>query len=582
LYSNEPPGGLIVSGENAMNTKPWLEFYEPGVPETLEIPSHTLHESLSMAASRYANNTAVIFYGRKITYRELDAAATRFAAALQGLGVNKGDRVMIDMPNTPQFIIAFYGILRAGAIVVPANPQYVARELAYQATDSGAQTIVALTMNWNTIREARASTPLKRAVLTNIKEYFPPLLKLLFTIAKEKKEGHRPDVRGEPGVYDFRSLLKEAGDLTPVTVGQREVAVLGYTGGTTGVPKGAMLTHRNLVAQAAISAAWFVDRLPGKDVYMGALPLFHVFGLACVMNLGVHEGAAVILVPDPRDLKSLLSAAHTHRPTAFSGVPALYAAINSHADLRKYDLTSITTCTSGAAPLPEQVQTTFEHLTGGRLVEGFGLTETCAASIVNPMKGARKIGSIGVPMPNTLAKIVDAQTGTDLPVGQVGEIAISGPQVMAGYWNNPGETAKVMRPDGFFLTGDLGTMDEDGFFKVVDRKKDMFIVGGFNVYPREIEEVLSLHPKVMDAAVVGIPDVQRGHNVKAYVVLKPGQQATAAEVTDYCRRNLTRYKVPREVEFRDAIPKTMVGKVLRRALRDEEVAKRAATTGRVA
>jgi long-chain acyl-CoA synthetase len=554
--------------------KPWVKFYEPGVPETVEIPTHTLHQSLSMAAEKFPNNTAIIFFDHKMTYRELDAAATRFAAALQGLGVKKGDRVMIYMPNTPQFVIAFYGILRAGAIAVPTNPQYVPRELAYQATDSGSETIVALTMNWKTIREARAQTPLKRVILANIKEYFPPILKLLFTLAKEKKEGHKPDVRGEPGVYDFQTLLKQAGEFKPVEVKQEEVAVLGYTGGTTGVSKGAMLTHRNLVAQATITLSWFVAREPGKDVFMGALPLFHSFGMTCVMNTGVHEGAAMILIPNPRDLPSVLKAAHKHRPTIFSGVPTMYAAINNYKDLKKFDLTSIKSCTSGAAPLPEEVQNTFERITGGKLVEGYGLTETCSPTHVNPMSGTRKIGTIGVPLPNTLSKIVDPVTGADLPVGQVGEIAIKSPQVMLGYWNKPDETAKVMLPDGYFLTGDLGTMDQDGFFRVVDRKKDMFLVGGFNVYPREIEEVLYQHPKVLEAAVVGIPDIQRGDNVKAYIVLKPGETATAEEILDFCRQNLTRYKVPREVEFRDALPKTMVGKILRRTLRDEELAKR--------
>ncbi len=556
------------------DSKPWVKFYEPGVPETVEIPSHTLHQSLTMAAEKYPNNTAIIFFDHKMTYRELDTAATRFAAALQGLGIKQGDRVMIYMPNTPQFVIAFYGILRAGAIVVPTNPQYVPRELAYQATDSGSETIVALTMSWKTIREARAQTPFKRIILSNIKEYFPPVLKVLFTLAKEKKEGHKPQVSGEPGVYDFQTLLKQAGEFKPVEVKQEEVAVLGYTGGTTGVSKGAMLTHRNLVAQAAITLSWFVAREPGKDVFMGALPLFHSFGMTCVMNTGVHEGAAMILIPNPRDLPTVLKAAHKHRPTIFSGVPTMYAAINNYKDLKKFDLTSIKSCTSGAAPLPAEVQNTFERITGGKLVEGYGLTETCSPTHVNPMSGTRKIGTIGVPLPNTLSKIVDPVTGADLPVGQVGEIAIKSPQVMLGYWNKPDETAKVMLPDGYFLTGDLGTMDEDGFFKVVDRKKDMFIVGGFNVYPREIEEVLYQHPKVLEAAVVGIPDIQRGENVKAFIVLKPGETATAEEIIEYCRQNLTRYKVPREIEFRDALPKTMVGKILRRTLRDEELAKK--------
>ncbi len=554
--------------------KPWIKFYEPSVPETVEIPGHTLHQSLSMATQKYADHVACVFFNRKMTYRELDAAVTRFAAALQGMGVKKGDRVMIFLPNTPQFVIAFYGILRAGGIVVPTNPQYVPREVAYQANDSGAETIIGLTRTWKTIQEARIQSPFKRVILTNIKEYFPPVLKLLFTLAKEKKEGDRVAVQGETGIYAFQDLLKGAGTFTPVAVSQNDVAVLGYTGGTTGVSKGAMLSHRNLVAQAAITLAWFPDNQPGKDVLMGALPLFHSFGMTCVMNIGVHLGAAMILVPNPRDLPNVLQNAHKHRPTIFCGVPTMYSAINNFKELKKYDLTSIKYCTSGAAPLPEEVQVTFERISGGKLVEGYGLTETCAPTHVNPMSGTRKIGCIGVPVPNTLSKIVDPETGADLPVGQVGEIAINSPQIMLGYWKKPEETAKVMLPGDFFVTGDLGTMDEDGFFKVVDRKKDMFIVGGFNVYPREIEEILYQHPKIMDAAVVGIPDVQRGENIKAYVVLKAGETATAEEIIAYCRENLTRYKVPREVEFRDTLPKTLVGKILRRVLRDEELAKK--------
>ncbi len=554
--------------------KPWIRCYEPGVPETVEIPTHTLHQSLTMAANKYPESTAIIFFDSKMNYRELDAAATRFAAALQGMGVKKGDRVMLFMPNCPQFVIAFYGILRAGGIVVPTNPQYVPREIAHQATDSGAETIVGLTMSWKTIKESRGQTPIKRVILGNIKDYFPPVLKLLFTLAREKKEGHRPDLSGESGVFDFQTLLKNAGTFTPVEVAQEDVAVLGYTGGTTGVPKGAMLSHRNLVAQSAITLSWFLDNRPGEDVLMGALPLFHSFGLTCVMNIGTHLGAAMVLVPNPRDLPSVLKAAHKHRPTIFSGVPTMYSAINHFGDLKKYDLTSIKSCTSGAAPLPQEVQTTFERITGGSLVEGYGLTETCSPTHINPMRGTRKIGTIGVPVPNTLAKIVDPETGADLAVGQVGEIAIQSPQIMLGYWKKPEETAKVMLDGCWFLTGDLGKMDEDGFFTVVDRKKDMFIVGGFNVYPREIEEVLYQHPKIMEAAVVGLPDVQRGDNVKAYVVLKTGETATADEIIAFCRENLTRYKVPREIEFRDTLPKTMVGKILRRALRDEELAKR--------
>ncbi len=551
----------------------WTRCYEPGVPETVEIPDHTLDQSLHRAAEQYPDNTATIFFGNKLTYRDLDAAATRFAAALQGMDVKKGDRVMLMLPNSPQFVIAFYGILRAGAAIVPTNPQYTPREVAYQATDSGAETVIGLTMTWATLKQARPQSPFKRIILTNIKEYFPPMLRFLFTVAKEKKEGHRANVSVEKDVYWFQDLMKGAGEFKPVNILQDDLAVLGYTGGTTGISKGAILTHRNLVAQAAITLAWFPTAERGKEIFMGVLPLFHSFGMTCVLNTAVHLGCAMLLVPNPRELPAVLSAIHKYHPTFLPGVPTLYAGINNSPETKKYDLTSIKSCISGGAPLPLEVQTEFERLTGGNLIEGFGLTETCSPVIANPLMGTRKIGTIGVPMPNTLAKIVNPESGEDVPIGEIGEIAIHSPQVMKGYWNKPDETAQAIRPDGFFLTGDLGTMDPDGFFTVVDRKMDMFLVGGFNVYPREIEEVLYLHPKVMDAAVVGIPDVKRGDNIKAFVVLRTGVEATEEEIVEYCRQHLTRYKVPRAVEFRPILPKTTVGKILRRTLRDEELAK---------
>ncbi|MGE5141040.1 MAG: long-chain-fatty-acid--CoA ligase [Rudaea sp.] len=555
------------------SSKPWVRCYEPGVPETVELPGHTLDQSLTIAADKWPDNPAVVFFDRKLTYRAVEDAATRFAAALQALGVKKGDRVLLLLPNTPQFVIAFYGALRAGAIVVPTNPQYTARELAYQARDSGSETVIALTMSWKTIKEARPNTAFKRVILSNIKEYFPPHLRLLFTLLKEKKEGHRAEVRGETGVYWFQDLLKSAGPPGPVKNEADDIAVLGYTGGTTGISKGAMLTHRSLVAQAAITLSWFPIREPGKEIFLGALPLFHSYGMTCVLNGGVHLGAAMVLVPNPRDLHAVISAVQKHRPTFFSSVPTMYAAINNSPDVDKFNLTSLKSCTSAAAPLPYEVQVTFERLTGGNLVEGYGLTETCSPTHVNPRTNARKIGTIGLPLPNTDSKIVDPVSGADLPVGEIGEIAIRTPQLMKGYWNKPEETAEVIRPDGYFLTGDLGTMDEDGFFTVVDRKKDMFIVGGFNVYPREVEEVLYTHPKVLEAAVVGIPDIARGDNIKAFVMLKPGETATEQEMIEYCRARLTRYKVPRAVEFRSTLPKTLVGKILRRTLRDQELAK---------
>jgi len=561
--------------------KPWLKFYDEGVPATIEYPDIPVHQALADAAARFPDRAGVIFgapLGRwlldaSISYRELNSLADRFAAALQKMGVQKGDRVAIHLPNCPQFVIGYYGALKAGAIVVPCNPLYVARELEYQLNDSGAETILSLSAFYNTIRSIRAKTPLKRVLVTNIKEYFPPLLRLLFTLAREKKEGHRVDIRGDPETYWFQDVLREAPSApAPVEVTPQDTAVLLYTGGTTGIPKGAELTHRNLVSNSIAVGRWGSIR-QGQEVMMTALPLFHSYGMTVCMNCAIAGAATLVLIPNPRDIVHIMKAIEKHRATFYPGVPTMYVAINTHPRVKEFDLSSIIACLSGAAPLPVEVQQRFQELTGGKLVEGFGLTESGPVTHANPVYGLNKIGTIGIPIPDTEAKIVDVETGTqEMPIGEAGELIVRGPQTMKGYWNRPDETAQTLR-DGWLYTGDIATMDEDGYFTIVDRKKDMIIAGGFNIYPREVEEVLYKHPKVQKAAVIGIPDPYRGETVKAYVVLKAGETATEEEIIAFCRDNLARYKVPTAVEFRSSLPETMVGKILRRALREEEMKK---------
>ncbi len=561
--------------------KVWLKSYESHVPPSIAYPPVPLYQFMDDAAKKYPNNTAIIYGGvvhqlggalmdAKMTFQQLQDLTNRFAAALQGLGVKKGDRVALFLPNCPQFPIAYYATLKAGGIVVPCNPLYVARELEHQVNDAGAETIVVLSRFYPIVKQVRSHTKLKNVIVTNAKEYFPGLLKTLFTLAVEKKEGHRVDISGDANTYWFQDLLAKApATPQPVAVQPQDTAVLLYTGGTTGVPKGAELSHRNIVANAVQCKYWIGAR-EGQETTVTSLPLFHSYGMTTCMNLAMYIGGAMLLIPNPRDLDHILKAINKHHPTMFPGVPTMYVAINNHPDVSKYDLKSIRACVSGAAGLPVDVQKKFQELTGGRLVEGYGLSETSPVTHANPVFGNNKIGTIGVPWPDTEAKIMDLETGTkEMPLGETGELVIRGPQVMKGYWNMPAETKNTLR-DGWLYTGDIARMDQDGYFQIVDRKKDMIIAGGFNIYPRDVEEVLYKHPKVKEAVVAGVPDPYRGETVKAYIVLKEGQTATAEEIIDFCRQNLAKFKVPTAVEFRDSLPKTMVGKILRRMLVEEE------------
>ena len=569
--------------------RPWFTSYDPGVPHTLDYPAIPLHHFLKVTAARHPSAVATIFGAvvahrlleASLTYAELDRLADRFAAGLQALGVRKGDRVGLLLPNCPQFVIAFYGALRAGAVVVPCNPLYTAPELRRQLADSGTETLVALSRLQGVARAARDGTTVRSVILTNIKEYFPPLLRALFTVARERREGYRTTIDPAAGEHLFTDLVRAGTALRPVDVRPEETAILQYTGGTTGVPKGAVLSHRALVANVRQSRSWNPTLAEGRERGVDVMPLFHVYGLTVIMGVSVATATAMVLIPR-FDLEHVLLAIHRHRPRSFAGAPRIYVAAASAPSLARYDLRSVEVFQSGSAPLPMEVQTRFEKQAGGgRVLEGYGLTEAGPVTHSTPRKGQRKLGSIGVPIPDVDAKIVDLETGTrDLPIGEAGELVVRGPNLMDGYYNRLDETALALR-DGWLYTGDVAHMDEDGYFYIVDRKKELIIVSGYNVYPREVEEALYAHPAVLEAAAIGIPDAARGEVVKAFVVLRPGASATGEELRAHCASSLARFKIPAVIEFRTDLPKSTVGKVLRSALAAEERTARAAraTTG---
>ena len=552
---------------------PWTRFYEAEIPAHLEYPDITLGEVLSNTASKFPDHTALIFYGKKISYEQLDALVNRFANALAGLGVNKGDRVALMLPNIPQMVIAYYGTLRSGAVAVATNPLYHAHELEVQLKNSAAETLVAVDMFYPVISPVLSRTGVKKLILCGIKDYLPFPLDLLYPI-KARIDNQWVRVNRVPPIYDFLTVISKT-RATPVNaeVSPDDNAILQYTGGTTGTPKGAILTHRNLVANAVQNRAWLTVRKEGEERVLAVIPFFHVYGMTTAMNLAVLIGARLILLPKFH-AREVLECINKYRPTIFPGIQAMYLAIENYPGIRKYDLTSIKAAICGAGPLMHEVQERFEHLTKARIVEGYGLSEASPVTHCNPIFGTRKMGSIGLPFPDTEAKIVDIETGKkETPVGETGELVLKGPQVMKGYWNNPDETARALR-GGWLHTGDIAKMDDDGFFYIVDRIKDMIKTVGENVYPREIEEVLFMHPKVKEAVVVGIPHEEfLGEKIKAYIVLKEGETATAEEIIQFCSDQLSKFKVPKEVEFRIQLPKTLVGKVLRRILRDEEMKK---------
>ncbi|HEU5099532.1 MAG TPA: long-chain fatty acid--CoA ligase [Roseiflexaceae bacterium] len=563
---------------------PWLQFYDPATPHTLAYPDVTIDQVLDQVARGNPDRTAITFVlkyalggrlriGGRLTYRQLQTHIDRFAAALDQLGVRKGDRVALMLPNSPQCVIAFFAVLRLGAIVVNINPTYTAPELQHQLADSGAETIVLLNLFVPRLRKAQAELPaLKRVIVTTIDDPLPFPIGMLVRRAQRKEPGW-VEVAPASDTFWFADLLANTPPVSPNTMcSPDDVALFQYTGGTTGVPRAAMLTHRNLVANMLQAAAWLPDKQHGRERIMCALPFFHIYGVTIGMLVSVALAANMIVVPNPRPIEQVMRVLEHERATLFPGVPAMYIGIINHPNVSSCDLTSVRCCLSAAAPLPMEVQEQFERLTGGRLVEGYGMTETSPLTHANPIYGMRKPGSIGIPVPDTEARLVDLETGAPLAIGvpEVGELEIRGPQVMRGYWNCEEDTAGCLSADGWLRTGDICTTDPDGYFYIVDRKKDMIIASGYKILPREVEEVLFAHPAVQEAAIVGVPNPYRGETVKAFIVPKAGIHPTVEELLAHCRASLAPYKVPRQIEFRAELPKTAIGKVLRRVLAAEE------------
>jgi long-chain acyl-CoA synthetase len=555
-----------------MNERPWLSSYDEGVPQTLSYPEKTFPEILDETAGQYPSHPALHYFGATFTYRDLNRKIDQFANLLLQAGVKPGERVALYLPNCPEVVIAFFGVLRAGAILTQLNPLNSASETLHQLKDSGAKHVVALDRFVPILKEVAADCGLKAVWVTRINDYFPIPLKWIYPL-KAKKEKSWVEW---PTERLFHSFIKEVekSPATPVRASHKmdETALLQYTGGTTGVSKGVIMTHRNMVANAYQCKAWFPGLPQGKEVFMLAIPIFHSYGMTAGMTFAITMAASMVLVPK-FDVVQVLKAVDKYKVSIFPGVQAIYVAINNYPKVGNYNVHTIKACISGAGPLHQEVQKKFEALTGGKLVEGYGLTEASPVTHCNPVFGKRKIGMIGLPFVGTDAKIMDVETGKkEMAVKETGELVIKGPQVMQGYWNHPEETKMVLR-DGWLYTGDIGYMDEDGFFAIVDRKKDMVKVGGENVYPRDVEEVLFQNEKVLDCVVAGVPDERLVDKIKAYIVLKPGMTATPAEIIEFCKGKLAKYKVPKEVEFRESLPKNMVGKMLRRLLVDEEKAK---------
>ncbi len=551
-----------------MSDRPWLERYDSGVPHSIDYPKVPLFYFLEESARKYPDAACTIFKGAKISYKEMNALTDRLAAGLASLGVKKGDRVGVFIPNTPQFVIAYYAVLKLGAVVVATNPMYSPREIEHQANDSGMEYMIAMSNFYHRVKEIQAKTKIKTVVVTNIKETLPPVLRFLFTLAQEKKAGFRVELaEGDVWMQDLIEAHKPE-DRPAVEVNPEDTAVFQYSGGTTGTPKAAIAMHRNLVANTLQIRKWMPTCIDGQEVVLMAIPLYHVYGMVAGMNFGLAAGASLVMIPDARNIKDNLENIQKYKATIFPAVPTLYNAINNWPDVvaGKYDLSSIKACISGSAPLLRETKEKFEALTGGVVFEGFGLSEAPTATHCNPLQGENRIGSIGLPLPDVDARIVSLDDEvTVLPPGEIGELVIKGPQVFKGYFNMPTETTNTLR-DGWLYTGDIARMDEHGYFYIVDRKKEVIKPGGFQVWPREVEEAIKDHPKVLEVGVAGVSDPYRGETVKAWVVIKPGEELTADEVRDWCKERLAKYKVPTEVEFRSELPKTTVGKILRREL----------------
>jgi long-chain acyl-CoA synthetase len=555
---------LGIEGENIRDIdisrvqKIWIKYYDDGVPHTIDYPLIPVHQLLDNAAARVPDNPAAIFFGNTITYKQVADASDKVAAFLYDIGVEKGERIVVSLPTTPHYAMITAGISKVGGVVVQCNPLYTTRELRYLFENSEATRMFCLDLIYPNVRPLIEDGIVDKVVICSIQDFMEGVTP---QIPEERKE-----------VIPWSEVLRyERTDKRAEINPKEDVAMFQYTGGTTGVPKGVMLTHYNLVVNAYQSAYWDPKASP-NDVGIGVLPVFHVYGMT-MGNAAAIIGMKTVPIPDPRNWDLLLATIHNYRVTTFMGVPTMFAALLNHPDLNKYDLSSLRVCNSGAAPLPVEIKKRWEEVVGVKLNEGYGLSEASPVTHVNPIYGYSKAGSIGVPVADTIAVVVD-DDGYILEQGEVGELAIFGPQVMKGYWKMKEETEKVLI-NGWLLTGDMAVMDEEGFFYIVDRKKDMIVAGGYNIYPREVEEVLYEHPAVAEAAVVGVPDPYRGETVKAFIALKPEYKGkvTEEDLDKHCRERLAAYKVPRIYEFRDELPKSLVGKVLRRVLREEELKK---------
>jgi long-chain acyl-CoA synthetase len=562
-----------AAGTPALPDRRWLAKYPPDVPPHVEVPNLLLTDLIRASVEKWADHTALLYYGSRWTYREFWEESGRVAAALRANGVGPGDRVALYLPNGPLYPIAFFATLRLGASVVQVSPLYLGQDLSRILKDSGAKAVFTLEILFPNLAKVRGEYAVPIAFVARLREFYPWYLRPLVNIVLRRRQHLPTAFPRDPWVRPFSEARRTEGPVPefsgdPATT----VAVFQYTGGTTGTPKAAMLTHRNLVANITQGNSWNTSRVSGKEVVMAAIPFFHVYGLTVALLIGLADGATVVIQTNAREVRELLTLIDRYQPTQFPGVPALYNALNNQPDIAKFRLRSIKYCLSGSAPLPLEVAKKFESLTGGRIIEGYGLSETSPITHANPLHGERRLGSIGLPIPDTEERVTDPDTGTRiLGVDEVGELEVRGPQVMLGYFGRPDETRAVLR-DGWFRTGDLARIDADGYAYIVDRKKDMINVGGMKVYPRDVEEVLFQHPAVQDVAVIGVPDPEHGEVVKAFVVRKPGASVSADELVAFVRERLAHYKAPRSIEFRDALPRSGVQKVLRRVLREESAA----------
>ncbi|OGR24980.1 MAG: long-chain fatty acid--CoA ligase [Desulfobacterales bacterium RIFOXYA12_FULL_46_15] len=562
-----------MSNQSEYSKKIWVKSYEQGVKSVIEYKDMPVTQYLEESAKNFPDHPALIFQGFTLSFKELNEMTARFSAALKDFGVKKGDSVAILLPNVIPCVVAYYATLKIGAVVVLNNPLYSDRELEHQFTDSNSTILITLDLLAKRMVSLREKTNIKTIIYTSIGDYLPFAKRLLFPLVAKKK-GLAADVAPAKNLFKFKDVIaKYSPDYSQTPVSMDDTAMFQYTGGTTGVSKGVILTHKNISYQIQQVEAWFPAFKKGAEVMLGALPIFHVFGMSVSMNFAIRMGWANVLVPKPQP-EPLLEAISKFKVSFAPLVPTMYIGILDHPDMEHTDLTSIKGCFSGSAPLPLEVINKFQEKTGAIIVEGFGLTESTPVTHINPFNGLRKQGSIGVPIPDTECKIVDLNDKTkEVPLGEPGELLIRGPQVMKGYLKKPDETKKTLTEDGFLCTGDVAKMDEDGYFYIVDRIKDMIISGGYNVYPRDIDEILFEHPKILEACCIGIPHEKRGEAVKAFVVLKEGREMTEKEVIDYCDTKLAKYKLPVKVEFRKELPKSNVGKILRKDLRKQELEK---------